>query len=98
MNLARQLNELLATPGVKIMPGCFDGLSAKLIAAAGYKVAFMSGFAVAAARLGMPDTGLITLSEMVDTLRDCVAAAPGVPIVGDGDTGYGNAVNVQRTV
>ncbi len=98
MNPARQLSDLLARPGVTIMPGCFDGLSTKLIAAAGYKVAFMSGFAVAAARLGMPDTGLITLSEMTDTLRNCVAAAPGLPIIGDGDTGYGNAVNVQRTV
>jgi 2-methylisocitrate lyase-like PEP mutase family enzyme len=98
MNPARQLRALLASPGVTIMPGCFDGLSTKLIAEAGYKVAFMSGFAVAAARLGMPDTGLITLSEMVDTLRNCAAAAPGLPIIGDGDTGYGNAVNVQRTV
>ncbi len=98
MNPARQLSELLATPGVKMMPGCFDGMSAKLIAAAGYKVAFMSGFAVAGARLGMPDTGLITFTEMVDTLRACVAAAPGIPMIGDGDTGYGNALNVQRTV
>jgi len=98
MNPARQLRELLAGPGMTIMPGCFDGLSAKLVATAGYKAAFMSGFAAAAARLGMPDTGLITLSEMVDTLRNCAAAAPGLPIIGDGDTGYGNAVNVQRAV
>lgn len=98
MNPVRQLSELLATPGVKMMPGCFDALSAKLIAAAGYKVGFMSGFAVAAARLGMPDTGLITFSEMVDTLRGCCAAAPAIPMIGDGDTGYGNALNVQRTV
>jgi 2-methylisocitrate lyase-like PEP mutase family enzyme len=98
MSPARQLSELLATPGVKMMPGCFDGISARLIAAAGYKVGFMSGFAVSGARLGMPDTGLITFTEMVDTLRACVAAAPGIPLIGDGDTGYGNAVNVQRTV
>lgn len=98
MNLARRLSELLATPGVKVMPGCFDALSAKLIAAAGYEVAFMSGFAVAASRLGLPDTGLITCTEMVDTLRSCCAAAAGIPVIGDGDTGYGNALNVQRTV
>ena len=79
------------------MPGCFDALSTKLIADAGYKMAFMSGFAVSAARLGLPDTGLISFSEMLDTLRNCCAASS-VPMIGDGDTGYGNALNVQRTV
>lgn len=80
------------------MPGCFDALSAKLIAAAGFKVAFMSGFAVAAARLGLPDTGLISFNEMRDSLYACCTAAGPVPLIGDGDTGYGNALNVQRTV
>ena len=58
----------------------------------------MSGFAVSAARLGLPDTGLISFTEMVDTLRNCCTAAGKVPVIGDGDTGYGNALNVQRTV
>ena len=58
----------------------------------------MSGFAVAAARLGLPDTGLISFAEMLDSLRNCCAAAGKVPLIGDGDTGYGNALNVQRTV
>ncbi|HEX6978633.1 MAG TPA: isocitrate lyase/PEP mutase family protein [Alphaproteobacteria bacterium] len=98
MRPAQQLREILAKPGLHVMPCCFDGLSAKLIAAAGCKVSFMSGFAVAAARLGLPDTGLISFAEMVDTLRNCCAAAPDMPIIGDGDTGYGNALNVQRTV
>src|SRR5258708_33327164 len=80
------------------MPGCYDALSAKLAAAAGFKVTFMSGFAVSAARLGLPDTGLISFAEMLDTLRSCCAAAGSVPLIGDGDTGYGNALNVQRTV
>ncbi len=80
------------------MPGCFDALSAKLVANAGFKVAFMSGFAVSAARLGLPDTGLISFAEMLDSLRSCCAAAANIPIIGDGDTGYGNALNVQRTV
>lgn len=80
------------------MPGCYDGLSAKLVAAAGFKVTFMSGFAVSAGRLGLPDTGLISFSEMLDSLRNCCAAAGQVPVIGDGDTGYGNALNVQRTV
>ena len=80
------------------MPGCYDALSAKLIAEAGYKVAFMSGFAVSATRLALPDTGLISFAEMLDSLRNCCAAASSIPVIGDGDTGYGNALNVQRTV
>jgi len=95
---AQRLRELLAQPHVEIMPGCYDGLSAKLVADAGYKVAFMSGFAVSAARLGMPDTGLISFTEMLDSLRNCCTAAGSMPMIGDGDTGYGNALNVQRTV
>jgi 2-methylisocitrate lyase-like PEP mutase family enzyme len=83
---------------VEIMPGCYDALSAKLVADAGYKVTFMSGFAVSAARLGLPDTGLISFAEMLDSLRNCCAASGKVPLIGDGDTGYGNALNVQRTV
>ncbi len=98
MNPAQRLRELLAQPNVEIMPGCFDALSAKLVADAGYKVTFMSGFAVSAARLGLPDTGLISFTEMLDSLRNCCSAAGDVPLIGDGDTGYGNALNVQRTV
>src|SRR6188508_1999200 len=95
---AQRLRELLAQPSVEIMPGCYDALSAKLVADAGYKVTFMSGFAVSAARLALPDTGLISFTEMLDSLRNCCAAAGKVPLIGDGDTGYGNALNVQRTV
>jgi 2-methylisocitrate lyase-like PEP mutase family enzyme len=95
---AQTLRDLLAQPTVEIMPGCHDALSAKLVADAGFKVTFMSGFAVAAARLGLPDTGLISFAEMLDSLRNCCAAAGKVPVIGDGDTGYGNALNVQRTV
>jgi 2-methylisocitrate lyase-like PEP mutase family enzyme len=95
---AQRLRELLSEPDIAIMPGCHDALSAKLVAAAGYKVGFMSGFAVSAARLGLPDTGLISFSEMLDSLRNCCAAASPMPLIGDGDTGYGNAINVARTV
>lgn len=98
MTPAQKLRDLLAEPGVHIMPGCYDGLSAKLIADAGFRVTFMSGFAVSAARLGLPDTGLISFSEMLDTVRNCAGAAAKIPLIGDGDTGYGNALNVQRTV
>jgi 2-methylisocitrate lyase-like PEP mutase family enzyme len=95
---AQRLRELLSQPNVEIMPGCHDALSAKLVADAGYKIGFMSGFAVSAARLGLPDTGLISFHEMLDSLRNCCAAASPMPLIGDGDTGYGNALNVQRTV
>jgi 2-methylisocitrate lyase-like PEP mutase family enzyme len=95
---AQKLRELLAEPTLAIMPGCFDALSAKLVADAGFKVTFMSGFAVSAARLGLPDTGLISFAEMLDSLRNCCSAAATIPLIGDGDTGYGNALNVQRTV
>ena len=98
MTPAQQLRDLLAQPDLEIMPGCYDALSAKLVADAGYKVTFMSGFAVSAARLGLPDTGLISFGEMLDSLRNCCSAAAKIPLIGDGDTGYGNALNVQRTV
>src|SRR5580700_11295775 len=98
MTPAQRLRDILAEPGITVMPGCYDGLSAKLVAAAGFKVTFMSGFAVSAARLGLPDTGLISFTEMLDSLRNCCAAAAAIPLIGDGDTGYGNALNVQRTV
>jgi 2-methylisocitrate lyase-like PEP mutase family enzyme len=95
---AQRLREVLVEPGIEIMPGCFDAISAKLVADAAFRVMFMSGFAVSAARLGLPDTGLISFAEMLDTLRNCCSAARDVPLIGDGDTGYGNALNVQRTV
>jgi len=98
MTPAQKLREVLVAPGLEVVPGCFDALSAKLVADAGFKVTFMSGFAVSAARLGLPDTGLISFAEMLDSLRNCVSGAANMPLIGDGDTGYGNALNVQRTV
>src|SRR6516225_10526741 len=98
MTAAQRLHKVLAEPGIEIMPGCFDAISAKLVADARFKVTFMSGFAVSAACLGLPDTGLISFAEMLDTLRNCCSVARDVPVIGDGDTGYGNAINVQRTV
>lgn len=79
------------------MPCCYDGLSARLIEQAGFPLTFMSGFAVAAARLARPDTGLISYGEMLDQGRALLEAV-GIPVIGDGDTGYGNAVNVRRTL
>ncbi len=79
------------------MPGCYDAFSARLIQRAGFKLTFMGGFAVSASRIGMPDTGLISYAEMVDQARN-ICGAISIPVIGDGDTGYGNALNVQRTV
>ena len=97
MSPADRLRQLLAQPDVVVTPGCFDALSAKLVERAGFGAAFMGGFAVSAARLGMPDTGLISYAEMVDQGRN-ICGAVSIPVIGDGDTGYGNAINVQRTV
>src|SRR5262245_36716602 len=80
------------------MPGCHDALSAKLVAGAGFKMTSSSVSSVAASRIGLPDTCLISFAEMLDSLRNCCTAAGKVPLIGDGDTGYGNALNVQRTV
>jgi 2-methylisocitrate lyase-like PEP mutase family enzyme len=91
------LRRLLDTTGLHIMPCCYDALSAKMIAQAGFPLTFMSGFAVSASRLGLPDTGLISYGEMVEQGRN-ICSAVDIPVIGDGDTGYGNAVNVRRTV
>ncbi len=94
---AIKLQTLLDRPGLVVMPCCFDALSAKMIEQAGFPLTFMSGFAVSVARLGLPDTGLISYGEMVDQGRN-ICAAVDIPVIGDGDTGYGNALNVKRTV
>jgi len=94
---AARLRALLARPGIRIMPCCFDALSARLIERAGFELTFMSGFAVSAARAGLPDTGLLSYGEIVD-VGQAITAAISLPVIGDGDTGYGNAVNVKRTV
>lgn len=97
MTQADKLRTLLAEPGLITMPCCFDPLSAKLIEQAGFPLSFMSGFATAAARLGMPDTGLMSYAEVLDQGRN-ICSAVSIPVIGDGDTGYGNALNVKRTV
>lgn len=93
-----RLRALLAEPGFVVMPAVWDGLSAKLAASAGFKTAFMSGSCVAASRLGGPDLDLISFGEMYDSLAMIRGAAPGTLVLADGDHGYGNAINVQRTV
>ena len=94
---ADRLKNLLDQKGIVVMPGCYDALSAKLIEREELNVGFMSGFAVSSTRLGMPDTGLISFSEMAEQVRN-ICNVTSIPIIFDGDTGYGNAVNVYRTV
>lgn len=92
-----RLRPLLDTDGIRLMPCCFDALSARLIEQAGFPLTFMSGFAVSAARLALPDTGLISVTEMLDQGRG-ICQAVSIPVIGDGDTGHGNPANVRRTV
>jgi 2-methylisocitrate lyase-like PEP mutase family enzyme len=97
MSKAQVLKALLESGKLNVTPCCWDALSARLIEQAGFPLAFMSGFGVSAARLGQPDAGLISYAEMVDQARN-IASTTGIPVIGDGDTGYGNALNVKRTV
>ena len=94
---AKQLRTLLEQDTCHLMPCCFDALSARLVEQAGCALSFMSGFSVAAARAGLPDTGLLTVTEMLDQGRS-ICDAVSIPVIGDGDTGHGNAANVQRTM
>jgi 2-methylisocitrate lyase-like PEP mutase family enzyme len=94
---ADRLRALLDRPGIRLMPGCHDAISARLIEEAGFEIGFMSGFAVSAARLAMPDTGLISYAELVDQGQN-ICRAVSIPVIGDGDTGFGSAQNIKRTV
>ncbi|XP_039055634.1 2,3-dimethylmalate lyase isoform X3 [Hibiscus syriacus] len=94
---AKTLRQILESPGVHQGPACFDGLSAKLVERAGFQYCFTSGFSISAARLGLPDTGFISYGEMVDQGQQ-ITQAVSIPVIGDGDNGYGNAMNVKRTV
>jgi 2-methylisocitrate lyase-like PEP mutase family enzyme len=98
MTPPERFRALLAEPGFVAMPAVWDGLSAKLTFAAGFKTAFLSGSCVAAARLGGPDLDLISFAEMLNSLEMVRGAAPELLVLADGDHGYGNAMNVQRTV
>jgi 2-methylisocitrate lyase-like PEP mutase family enzyme len=92
------LKALLNETGLLVMPGCGDGLGARLIQEAGFKTGFASGSSIAAARLAMPDMDLLTFPEMRDAVESMITAAPGVLWLADGDTGYGNAISVQKTI
>jgi 2-methylisocitrate lyase-like PEP mutase family enzyme len=80
------------------MPGCGDGMGARLIEEAGFRTGFISGSSISAMRLAMPDMDLLTFPEMADAIESIIAAAPNVLWLADGDTGYGNALAVQKTI
>jgi carboxyvinyl-carboxyphosphonate phosphorylmutase len=92
-----RLRELLAGPDPVVAPGSYDALSARLVEQAGFDVVYMTGFGTTASLIGRPDVGLLGGAEMVDNARRIVAAVD-VPVIADADTGYGNAINVVRTV
>jgi 2-methylisocitrate lyase-like PEP mutase family enzyme len=98
MTAPDRLRALLAEPGFIVMPAVWDGLTARLTAAAGFKTGFLSGSCVAASRLGGPDLDLVSFGEMFDSFNMVHGAAPDLLVLADGDHGYGNAMNVQRTV
>lgn len=91
------LKRLIAASGCTMAPGCADGVNARLIAGAGFEAIYMTGAGTTATRLGMPDVGLLTMTEMVDNAGR-IADASGLPLIADADTGYGGPVNVIRTV
>jgi 2-methylisocitrate lyase-like PEP mutase family enzyme len=98
MTPPERMRALLAQPEFVVMPAVWDGLTAKLTFGAGFKTAFLSGSCVAASRLGGPDLDLISFAEMFDSLNMVRGAAPDLLVLADADHGYGNAMNVQRTV
>lgn len=96
MNMAKKLRDLLAKPGMRIAPGVYDALTARIVNHCSFRLAFFTGYGVAASQ-GFPDFGLLTMTEMVESLKK-VCDAVSMPILADADTGYGNALNVYRTV
>jgi 2-methylisocitrate lyase-like PEP mutase family enzyme len=97
MRPTARLRQLLARPGVIMAPGVADALNAKLVARHGFEAIYMTGAGTSAVRLGMPDVGLLTMSEMVDNAGR-IADSSGLPLIADADNGYGGVLNVRRTI
>jgi 2-methylisocitrate lyase-like PEP mutase family enzyme len=98
MRATTRLRDLLTGPDLVVAPGAYDALSARLIAQAGFSVVYMTGFGTAASVLGQPDVGLLTMSEMVSRAAAVAAVIGDLPLIADADTGYGNPINVRRTI
>jgi len=97
MTRRRELRRLVEQKAGVVIPGVYDGVSAKLVERAGYPAVYMTGYGTSASRLGLPDLGFAGLAEMADHARN-LAAAVSIPLIADADTGYGNALSVRRTV
>lgn len=91
-----KLRQLLARPGPLIAPGAYDAISARAVEHAGFEAAYMTGSGVSAAH-GFPDFGLLTLTEMAAAAKT-LSRSVRIPVIADADTGYGNELNVTRTV
>jgi len=98
MRTTTRLRELLAGPDLIVAPGAYDALSARMIAQAGFSSVYMTGFGTAASVLGQPDVGLLTMNEMVNRAAALATVVGDLPLIADADTGYGNPLNVQRTI
>jgi 2-methylisocitrate lyase-like PEP mutase family enzyme len=96
MNARKTLRALLKRDKLLVAPGCFDGLSARLVQEAGFEAAYLSGGALARS-MGIPDIGLVTMSEVIERAAQ-VTVVVNIPVIADADTGYGNAVNLVRTI
>ncbi|AWS00398.1 isocitrate lyase/PEP mutase family protein [Metallosphaera hakonensis] len=93
----RKFRELMSTKEIILAPGAFNSLSARLIESTGFDAVYMTGFGTSASLLGYPDVGLLTMSEMVENARRIVNSV-NLPVIADADTGYGNPINVIRTI
>ena len=94
---SRSLLELLHRETILVVPACFDMVSAKLIERAGFEAVYLSGYGHSASHLGLPDAGLISFPEMLERLHH-LAKSVRIPVLADGDTGFGGPLNVRRTV
>ncbi len=94
---ANALRDLLSQSGILVVPGAVDALSARIVEDAGFSAVYVSGAGIANVQFALPDIGLLTMTEMVEPIRRIVEAVS-LPVLADADTGYGNAVNVTRTV
>jgi 2-methylisocitrate lyase-like PEP mutase family enzyme len=92
-----RLRELLKTKTPLVVPGCYNALSGRILAEVGFPAVYMTGYGTSLSLLGLPDAGLATMTEMHLNAR-YIAGAVGVPVIADADNGYGNAINVIRTV
>jgi len=97
MNKAQQLKDLIAKDRLIMAPGAFDALTARIIEEQGFPAVYMTGYGVSAALFGLPDRGLLTMTEMVQSASR-ICDAVDIPLIADADTGYGNPLNVKRTV